>query len=93
MPQIMAPDQGTKWEPPLKAPAIEIIDLDSEDESANKGLNAAEDAKDRDASIEGSESEDDENSLWEEVLNEDEDQAVIHGSKIFPIINPLACKI
>ena len=90
----MAPDEGTKWEKPLKAPAIEIIDLESEDESAIKRSNAAEDAKDRDASIEGSESEDDdENSLWEEVLNEDEDQAVIHGSKLLPIINRLAFTI
>ena len=90
----MAPGEGTKWEPPLKAPAIEIIDLESEDESANKGLNAAEDAKDRDASIDGSGSEDDnEDSLWEEVLNEDEDQAVIHGSKLFLTIKPRACKI
>lgn len=90
----MAPDEGTEWQPPLKAPAIEIIDLESEDESADKGLNAAEDAKDRDASIEGSGSEDDnEDSLWEEVLDEEEDQAVIHGSKLFLIINLLACKI
>lgn len=90
----MAPGEGTKREPPLKAPAIEIIDLESEDESANGGLNAAEDAKDRDASKDGSESEDDdEDSLWEEVLNEDEDQAVIHGSKLFLIINSLARNI
>ena len=89
----MAPGEGTKWEPPLKAPAIEIIDLESEDEPANKGLNAAGDAKDRDTSIEGSGSDDDnEDSLWEEVLNEDEDQAVIHGSKLFSIVNPLVCK-
>ena len=81
----MAPDEGTKWNPPLKAPAVEIIDLESEDESANKGLNPPEDAKDRDASIEGSDSEDDdEDSLWEEVLNEDEDQTLIHGSKSVP---------
>ena len=81
---MMAPDEGTKWDPPIKAPAVEIIDLESEDESANKGLNPSEDAKDRDASIEGSDSEEDnEDSLWEEVLNEDEDQALIHGSKLF----------
>ena len=80
----MAPDEGTKWNPPLKAPAIEIIDLESEDESANKGLNPSEETKDRDASIEGSDSEEDnEDSLWEEVLNEDEDQALIHESKLF----------
>ena len=90
----MAPGEGPKWEPPLKAPAIEIIDLESEDESAHKGMNAAGDAKDRDASIDGSGSEDDnEDSLWEEVLNEDEDQADIHGSKLFPIMNPLSCNV
>ena len=49
-------------------------------------LLTSEDAKDRDASIEGSDSEDDnEDSLWEEVLNEDEDQALIHGSKLVPL--------
>ena len=90
----MTPGVGTKWEPPLKAPAIEIIDLESEDESANKGLDAAEDAKDRDASTDGSGSEDDnEDSLWEEVLNEDENEADIHGSKLFLVISPLTCKI
>ena len=78
----MAPDEGTKWNPLLKAPAVEIIDLESEDESANKVLNPSEHAKDRDASLEGSDNEDDnEDSLWEDVLNEDEDQALIHGSK------------
>ena len=90
----MAPGEGPKWEPPLKAPAIEIIDLESEDESASRGLNAAEDAKDRDASKEGSGSEDDnEDSLWEEVLNEDEDQDEIHGSKLLLLVNPLTCNI
>lgn len=78
-------DSDVRWRAPLKAPAIEFDDSLSPDLSTGKGeiLASGEDSKARDASAEGSDSDDDSQwSLYEDALGEDEDETALHSSEI-----------
>lgn len=80
----MATDEEVNWHPPLKAPAVEIIDLLSDDESVSKGAEVNARTQDRDASGEesGSESDGDSQfSFWEEALNAEEEAGELYESK------------
>ena len=80
----MATDEEVKWHPPLKAPAVEIIDLLSDEESVSKGAEVNARTQDRDASGEESGSESDEDSqfsFWEEALNAEEEAGKFYESK------------
>ena len=80
----MAAEEATRWHPPLKAPAVEIIDLLSDEEILNNGADVNGAAKERDASSVESEGESDEDSqfsFWEETLNADEEAGELFDSK------------
>ena len=77
----MAPDEGATWQSPLKAPAVEVIDLTSDDQSLDNAPEPDEATKHYDASTGGSQSgEESENSLWEDILNENEDESSLPES-------------
>ncbi len=71
-----------RWHPPLKAPAVEVIDLLSDDELLGNALMDTNKPKERDASEEDSDSEESQSSLWEDILNAEDDDEVLHGSKV-----------
>ena len=66
-------EDAVKWRPPLKAPAVEVFSLLSDDESIENALIAKEHKTDRDASGETSDEEDDQWSLYEDALGAEED--------------------
>ena len=71
-----------RWHSPLKAPIVEIIDLMSDEESCGKApLTDKNQIKERDASEEESDSEGSQSSLWEDILNAEEDDEILHGSR------------
>jgi len=72
-----------RWHPPLKAPVVEIIDLLSDDESFGKALTDKNQIKECDASEEESDSDGSQSSLWEDILNAEEDDEILHGSRTF----------
>ena len=77
-------DGDVQWHSPLKAPAIELDDTLSRDVSTSMGevLVNGEDVKARDASVEGSDSDEDSQwSLYEDALGGDEDEVALHGSR------------
>lgn len=80
----MAEEGQVRWHPPLKTPAVEIIDLLSDDGGElTKALEVRQTSEDRDAS-EGSDSDEDSQwSLYEDALQEDDDEGVIHGGKLY----------
>ena len=86
---FIAPDESEKdvqWREPLKAPAIELDDPVSREVSAELGKvpENGEDAKARDASAEGSDTDEDSQwSLYEDALGEDEDEVTINASMLF----------
>lgn len=77
----MAEDDKVQWHPPLKAPAVEIIDLSSSDESLPKTLSAENTKDNRDALNDESEDDDDDQwSMYEEALDGLDDGDNIHNS-------------
>ncbi|KAK4690355.1 hypothetical protein P7C71_g6416, partial [Lecanoromycetidae sp. Uapishka_2] len=68
-----------RWHAPLKAPAVEVIDLLSDDELLDKVLKEKTESKERDASDKDSDSEGSQSSLWEDILDAEEDDAPLHG--------------
>ena len=74
-------DADIQWRSPLKAPAIEFKDSLPQDVSNAMGevLVSGEDVKARDASTSDSD-EDDQWSLYEDALDEDEDEVALHPS-------------
>lgn len=73
-----------QWHPPPKAPAIEIIDLLSDDDEIGKALKVSQIREDRDAS-DGSESDNDSQwSLYEDALQIEDDEGPAHGRKQYP---------
>lgn len=77
-------EQGqAQWRPPPKTPAIEIIDLLSDDDDIGKALKVSQTREDRDAS-DGSGSDDDSQwSLYEDALQMEDDEGPAHGCKQF----------
>ena len=80
-------DSDVQWHAPLKAPAIELDDSLTRDvsstgiEMGDVRVNREDDAKARDASIEGSDSDGDSQwSLYEDALGEDENEMALHSS-------------
>lgn len=76
-------EKDVQWREPLRAPAIELDDSISRDVSAEIGKvpDNAEDVKARDASAEGSDSDEDSQwSLYEDALGEDEDEVTVNAS-------------
>ena len=76
-------DGDVQWHAPLKTPAIEIEDLTSRSISTNLGevLVNNDDAKARDASPDGSDSDEDSQwSMYEDALDGDEDDVALHSS-------------
>jgi hypothetical protein len=91
----MAAEEATRWHPPLKAPAVEIIDLLSDEETLNNGTDVNGATKERDASgveSEGESDEDSQFSFWEEALNAEEEAGEIFDSKD-PEFRHLVCVI
>ena len=79
----MAEETKSLWQPPLKAPAIEIVDLLSDDsgEVLHQPL-LKEPAEIRDASSTDSESsEDSQWSLYEDALLGEEEDGEVYGSE------------
>ena len=79
-------ETDVQWGEPLKAPAIELDEPVSREVSAEIGKvpENGEDAKARDASAEGSGSDEDSQwSLYEDALGEDEDEVTINASMRF----------
>ena len=79
-------EKDVQWREPLKAPAIELGDSPSLDVSAEIGKvpENGEDAKARDASAEGSDSDEDSQwSLYEDALDEDEDEVTVNAGMLF----------
>lgn len=82
----MAEEYGTRCHPPLKAPAIEIVDLLSEDDSVGKALEVPSTKENRDALGENNDSEGDSQwedsqwSLYEDALEGKDDDGPLHGS-------------
>lgn len=68
-----------RWHAPLKAPAIEVIDLLSDDELIDQVLKDKGKLKERDASEDEVDSEGSQSSLWEDVLNAKEEHGPLHG--------------
>lgn len=80
-------DSDVQWHAPLKAPAIELDDSLARNVSSTGMkmgdvlVNREDDAKARDASIEGSDSDGDSQwSLYEDALGEDEEEMALHTS-------------
>ena len=86
---IIAQDESEKdlqWRESLKAPAIGLDDSVSREAAAEivKVPENGEDATARDASAEGSDSDEDSQwSLYEDALGEDEDDVTIDASMLF----------
>ena len=77
-------DDHIQWREPFKTPVAEFDGFSSPDVSTGLGeeLVIGDDAKARDASSEGSDSdEDDQWSLYEDALGEDEDGLTLQSSK------------
>ena len=82
-------EKDVQWREPLKAPGIELDDSLSRDVSAEMGKvpENGEDAKARDASAEGSDSDEDSQwSLYEDALGEDEEEVTLIASMLFQSI-------
>ena len=78
-------ETDVQWREPLKAPAIELDDPVPREVSAEIGKvpENGEDAEARDASAEGSDSDEDSQwSLYEDALGEDEDEVTINASML-----------
>ena len=80
----MAEHRQVRWHPPLRIPAIEIIDcLSDDDDEVGKALEVRQINEDRDAS-EGSQSDNDSQwSLYEDALQREDDDALTHNGKPF----------
>ncbi len=86
-------DGDVQWHSPLKAPAMELDHSLSRDVSTGMGeaLVNGEDVKARDASVEGSDSDEDSQwSLYEDALDGDEDEVALHGGR-FLKASSVAC--
>lgn len=86
-----------RWRVPLKVPAVEVIDLLSEDELFDQVLKDKNRLKERDASEKDKQEEEDDSegsqsSLWEDILNAEEDDEPLRDSTIFDLSNAIACK-
>ena len=82
-------DGNAQWRESLQAPVVEFNELPSRDVSAGLGeeLVNGDDAKARDASSAGSDGdEDDQWSLYEDALDEDEDGLILQSS--MEAVNP-----
>ena len=80
------PEKDVQWRESLKAPAIGLDDSVSREAAAEvvKVPGNREDATARDASAEGSDSDEDSQwSLYEDALGEDEDDVTINASMLF----------
>ena len=78
-------EKDVQWREPLEAPAIELNDSLSHDVSAEIGKvpENGEDVRARDASAEGSDSDEDSQwSLYEDALGEDEDEVTVNASML-----------
>lgn len=88
-------DDDIQWRAPLKAPVIELDDPLPLDVSTGMGevLVSGEDVKARDASVEGSDSDEDSQwSLYEDALGGDEDEMVVRsGTNILTLVCCLQC--
>ncbi len=74
-------DGDAQWHAPLKSPAIQVEDLPSRSIPTNLGEVLNDDAKARDASPDGSDSDEDSQwSLYEDALDGDEDDIALHSS-------------
>ena len=82
----MAEDSETRWQAPLKVPAIEVVDLLSDDSGDLPPLASVIEGK-RDASEAESESGDDSQwdesqwSLYEDAILGDDSVELVYGSK------------
>ena len=75
-------DDAVRWHAPLKAPAVEVFSLLSDDEdSIGTALDVSEDKQNRDASR-GDSDDDDQWSLYEDALDGGEDEELFDGSMI-----------
>ena len=78
-------DSETQWRSPLKAPAVDLEGSLSQDVSKviSEALVHDDDAKARDASSEGSDSDEDSQwSLYEDALGTDEDELILGSGTI-----------
>ena len=92
----MEEGEEQSWQASLKAPVIEVVDLLSDEEEAVKPLDLRASEETRDAlgedleSDEDSQSEDSQWSLYEELLQRDEEDNTLHESMASFLANSLA---
>lgn len=79
----MAEHGQARWHPPLKTPAVEIVDFLSDDEDVGEALTVTQTNDDRDASDESESDDDSQLSLYEDVLQLEDDEGLIHDGKRF----------
>lgn len=77
----MAEHGQARWHPPLKTPAVEIVDLLSGDEDVGEALAVSQTNDERDASDESESDDDSQLSLYEDVLQLKDDKGLIHDGK------------
>lgn len=86
----MAEHGQARWHPPLKTPVLEIVDLLTDDEVVGEAVAVSQANDDRNASDESESDDDSQLSLYEDVLQLEDDEGLIHNGEHF-IAPPLCC--
>ena len=71
-----------RWHPPIKTPAIEIVDLLSDHDEISETTAKCTTVTERDASEDSSVSEGSQSSLWEDILNAEDDNEELTSSTV-----------